>query len=334
MTSAGEDPAADITAAFGTFDLDEDDNDNKPTIDSYDPFGVGAPTPKKVSPEKKKSPSKKASPEKKDPPKKYLAKDVKANSVPPLIAINFKIHEEISSIATMDPELEGSSEIMVQGGVMAQMTSSDAHKNHPWILDGKTRGGEMVDITPNVSYSKKYDARGQQKKVSVITIPKTTVGFVPIASYHFKETIDHMPLLLERRVTRKGDMVQVAVQVRSKLTNLYDLTDLSITMALPDPVIEDDVEVNVGEGTYEQMKRVITWKLSALQKGDSFMVSVRCLVNEDADDASLKFPIILRCSSLDQISTGEFIAVEAMGYPAALTTEVISRTFRLIHRLK
>ena len=139
---------------------------------------------------------------------------------------------------------------------------------------------------------------------------------------------------MERRVTRKGDIVQVAVQVRSKLTNLYDLTDLSITLALPDPVIGEDVEVNVGEGVYEEVKRIITWKLSALQKGDSFMVSVRCLVNDDADDASLKFPIILRCSSLDQISTGEFNAVEATGYPAALSSEVISRTFRLIHRVK
>lgn len=147
--------------------------------------------------------------------------------------------------------------------------------------------------------------------------------------------MNHPPIqLLERRVTRKGEMVQVAVQVRSKLTNIYDLTDVSITLALPDPVIGDEVEVNVGEGVYEAVKRVITWKLSALQKGDSFMVSVRCLVNDNADDASLKFPVILRCSSLDQISTGAFKAVEAAGYPASLSSEVISRTFRLIHRLK
>lgn len=126
----------------------------------------------------------------------------------------------------------------------------------------------------------------------------------------------------------------MAVQVRSKLTNLYDLTDLSITLALANCVISEEVEVNVGEGTYEQMKRVITWKLGALQKGDSFMVSVRCLVSEGAEDNELKFPVILRCSSLDQISTGEFKAVEATGYPASLSTEVISRTFRLIHRLK
>lgn len=201
MTSASEDPAPDITAAFGTFDLDDEaDVNDKPTIDSYDPFGVGAPQPKKVSRSKKTSPAKKVSPEKKGPPKKYLAKDVKVNSVPPLIAINFKIHEEISSIATMDPELEGASEILVQGGVMAQMTSSDAHKNLPWILDGKTKQEEEVDITPNVSYSKKWDARGQKNKVSVITIPKTTVGFVPIASYYFKETIDHMPLVSKQEV--------------------------------------------------------------------------------------------------------------------------------------
>jgi hypothetical protein len=140
--------------------------------------------------------------------------------------------------------------------------------------------------------------------------------------------------LLERRVTRNGDKVQVAIQVRSKLSNPYDLTDLSVTLALPDPVIEEDVEVNVGDGEFDKIKRVVTWRLSSLQKGDSFMVSAKSLVNEDAEDTSLKYPVILRCSSLDQISTGEFKAIEASGYPATLSSEVISRTFRLIHRLK
>lgn len=217
MTSASENPAAEITAAFGTFELhDETTDDDKATIDCYDPYGVGTPSPKKESPGKKlskdKKPTEKKTPEKKVP---YLADDVVANSVPPLISINFKIHEEISSIASVDSEIEGSSEIMVQGGIMALMSSSDALKNAPWILDCKTKNGSKVDITPNVSYSKKYDVRGQRNKVNLMTIPKATVGFVPVASYYFKETIDHMPVVSKHKLSNYLN----AVRLHWRLTN-------------------------------------------------------------------------------------------------------------------
>jgi hypothetical protein len=140
--------------------------------------------------------------------------------------------------------------------------------------------------------------------------------------------------LLEKRVTRKQNKVQIAIQVRSKLTNAYDLTDLSITLGISDPVVEDYVEINVGEGDFDKVQRTITWKLTSLEKGDSFMVSARALVNEDTPDTAMQFPVVLRCSSLDQISTGEFEAVEASGYPATLTSTIVSKTFRMIHRLK
>eukprot|EP00980_Cylindrotheca_fusiformis_P000164 scaffold26_cov117-Cylindrotheca_fusiformis.AAC.5 len=314
---------------FGTFEVpDEPEADAQTaTLENYDPFDIGTSPPKKASPQIKLQPPPLSKERPREQSKKAALKkasEVHSQAIPPLMAVNFKIHEEISSYATMDPDLEGSSEIFVQGGVLAQVTSSDALKNSPWVLLGTTKDGNIIDVVPNASYTTRYETRGDRDKVCIIKIPKSTVAFVPVGSYHFTETIEHMPLLLERRVTRKGDKVQVAIQVRSKLSNPYDLTDLSITLAFPDPVIEEDVEVNVGEGEFDKIKRSVTWRLSALQKGDSFMVSVRTVVNENTEDTSLQFPVLLRCSSLDQISTAEFKAVEANGFPATLSSEVSS----------
>jgi hypothetical protein len=183
---------------FGTFEIDEETNNgenNRPDIESYDPFDIGGSPPKKKSPIKKK----------KDPvmnKAKVVKKVVKSQSagpsamLPPRLTVNFKIHEEISSLAYVDIENEGASEILVQGGLFAQVTSSDALKNSPFILAGTSKAtGEPIDIIPNMSYARTYESRGEQSKISVIKIPKTEVNFVPVGSFRFSERIDHMPLV-------------------------------------------------------------------------------------------------------------------------------------------
>lgn len=315
----------DIDAAFGTFDYDESGNDAA-DVESYDPFDIGTESPKKTSKMQMV------------PKETVVPKQTKIMSnvtLPPKLKVNFKVHEEISSVAKVDSELEGSSEVTVQGTVMAQVMSSDAIKNAPFIFMGSVKArDEPVDIIPNETYTKTYETRGDTKTVNVIRIPKTAVEYVPIGRYAFTETIEHMPLLLERRVTRKGTKVQVAIQVRSKLSNVDSIRDLIITLALADPIIEETLEVNAGGGEFEKMKRVVTWKLPLLKRGDSYMVSARALLAENTKDADLKFPVMLRCNSRDQISTGEFKAMEANGYPATVSSTVEYKTYRMIHRLK
>ena len=135
-------------------------------------------------------------------------------------------------------------------------------------------------------------------------------------------------------MTRKDTKVQVAIQLRSKLSNPDDIRDLTITLAVADPVIEETLEVNSGEGIFDPVKRIVTWNLSHLKKGDSFMVSCRALVGENTNDSGLTFPVMLRCNSKDQISTGVFKAIEASGYPATVSSSVEHKTYRMIHRLK
>jgi hypothetical protein len=130
--------------------------------------------------------------------------------------------------------------------------------------------------------------------------------------------------------------VQIAIQVRSKLSNPDDLTEFSIALSISENVVGNSVEIASGEGEYDRMKRTVTWKIPHLRKGESFMVSVRgkLLDEAKAGDVELKFPVMLRCRSEDQISSTRFQAIEASGYPATVSFSTTGNTFRMIHRLK
>ena len=133
----------------------------------------------------------------------------------------------------------------------------------------------------------------------------------------------------------------MAFQVRSKLSNLDDLKDISIVVSLDEHVIGDSVAITSQQqeqqkGDWDRSKRVIKWKLDSLPKGESFMVTARARVTLDAEAyqaEQLHFPVLMRCSSNDQISTVHLQAIEASGYPATISHSTVSKTFRLVHRL-
>jgi hypothetical protein len=133
-----------------------------------------------------------------------------------------------------------------------------------------------------------------------------------------------------------GNAVRVAVQVRSKLSNNGDITDFTIAVAVPERVNGETVEISRGSGVYDDLKRTIKWKVGKLLKGESFMVSAQAQLWSSAtkeDQVTLKFPVLLRCSSLDdQISNVELRAVEADGFPSTVSFNR-SFSFELLHRL-
>ena len=142
--------------------------------------------------------------------------------------------------------------------------------------------------------------------------------------------------LLERKVSRAKAKVQVALQVRSKLSNPDDLLEFSIALSMSDKVDSDSIEVNVGTGEWDRMTRTVVWKLDQLPKGESFMVSVRAKLTEEnaaMTNPGLKFPVMMRCKCKDQISSAAFQAVEANGYPASVASTTVQKTYRIIHRL-
>jgi hypothetical protein len=128
----------------------------------------------------------------------------------------------------------------------------------------------------------------------------------------------------------------MAFQVRSKLTNRDDLNEFSMAVAMDEHVVGDSVAITSGNGEWDRAKRTIVWKLVNLPKGDSFMVMARARVTPEGEELAsgeLKFPVMMRCKSQDQISTVHFQAIEASGYPATISYSTAAQSFRLVHRL-
>mmetsp|Transcript_22584 Transcript_22584/g.33354 ORF Transcript_22584/g.33354 Transcript_22584/m.33354 type:complete len:307 (+) Transcript_22584:58-978(+) len=257
-------------------------------------------------------------------------------ALPPKVIVKFRAHEEVSSLASNSPGEEGASSVHIEGKLAAQVTSSDAMRNVPFCLVAANSTNEDIKFVPNDNYAVKSSSQLPNHAMSLFQIPKTEYGAVTIGSYSLTETVQHMPLLVERKVSAHSNMVRVAVQIRSKLSNLGDLKDITIAVSLPDRVNGETVEVLKGSGIYDDLKRTIKWSKSALVKGESFMVSAEAKLfptstNDEGED--LKFPVLLRCiSSEDQISTVDFGAIETAAHPSSVSHSC-SSSFRLLHRL-
>jgi hypothetical protein len=101
-------------------------------------------------------------------------------------------------------------------------------------------------------------------------------------------------------------------------------------------VVGDSVAITSGKGEWDRAKRTTTWKVESLLKGESFMVTARVRVTPEGEVLSseeLHFPVMMRCKSKDQISTVNFQAIEASGYPATISCSTSPQNFRLVHRL-
>jgi Adaptor complexes medium subunit family len=251
----------------------------------------------------------------------------KGIALPPKINVKLAVAEEVSS--TANPEGEGSCNISVEGSIHAQVQCSDAMKNAPFCLIPQALQKDEGTVTfhPNLDFA----TDGNTVHDCLYRIPKHEIGLVPILRYSLNNKIQHMPLLLERKVTVGGLMCRIAIQVRSKLSNNGNLQNFTIAVAVPECVNGATMEIVRGEGDYDDLKRVIVWKLDELPKGESFMVSAQAKLWEPATD--IQFPVLLRCmSAADQISDLDFKVTAAAGYPSSIT---FNRTcsFRLLHRL-
>mmetsp|Transcript_5053 Transcript_5053/g.12916 ORF Transcript_5053/g.12916 Transcript_5053/m.12916 type:complete len:326 (+) Transcript_5053:127-1104(+) len=309
------------------------------SAEDFDPFNIGVATTTNAKSESPASPQSAAV----DDNKSILSV---SSALPPRIIVKFKIQEEVSSISYIneDEETGGSSDVQIEGTVLAQVVSSDAKKNIPFFIIPSADDSEFIDFKPNKKYANKFtDENGRISKanISIVNIPKETFGFVDIGCYRVSQSMEHMPLLLEQKVVRSKSKIQIAIQVRSKLTNPDDLKDFSIAVHIPKQVDEKSVSIATGDGDFEPWKRCIIWEKENLPKGQSFMVSAKCLLDKSHDvpegtseDDGLRFPVMMRCRSKDQISSVQVQALEATGHPASVSSSVIGQTYRIVHRLK
>lgn len=251
--------------------------------------------------------------------------------LPPRVHVKLTLHEEVSSVAKTGPNNEGCSEVSIEGIIYAQVQSSDAKKNAPFAVVSPPFHGGSLQVRPNAMFAAAGTGR---TALHVVKVPKHEIGKVAVAYYSLMEEVRHMPILLERKVTVHETSVRVAIQIRSKLTNQGDMKDFTIAVAIPERVDGESIEILRGDGTWDELKRTVKWKLASLDKGESFMVSAQAkLWKPLGDGEEVAFPVLLRCvSAADQIGSIDFQATEAEGHQVRITSST-THSFRLLHRL-
>lgn len=147
-----------------------------------------------------------------------LSNESPALLIAPKVLVKFKVHEEIASIASIsrDDGTATTSQVYVEGTIQAQVVSSDALKNAPFVLrktkitnpaaaaDGSNNTDddntkETLEFIGNEKYTKDFQSAknnsGNQKMDHVVKIPKDIVSFVNVGSYTSSCRVDHMPLV-------------------------------------------------------------------------------------------------------------------------------------------
>jgi hypothetical protein len=190
--------------------------------DIFDPFGLGASFEDNVSTASPQPPPEltrltRTPPARADdalggsPPQKKSSakakkkgsptKQIKGQALPPKLLVRFTYHEEISSIAKVGAENEGSSDVSVEGTLQAQVQSSDAKKNSPFMLVANISQGGNLEFRPNKEFvstpASSINAVPSQTVELMVNIPKTEIGSSLLGNYALTEEVRHMPIVSE-----------------------------------------------------------------------------------------------------------------------------------------
>jgi hypothetical protein len=158
----------------------------------------------------------------------------------------------------------------------------------------------------------------------------------------------NMPLLVQSKATLRENICRVGIQIRSNLGNQGDINDLSINIPIPNTLQESTVKITRGAdtGSWDECKRMVTWKIGTLPHGQSVLVSVEAEISHTMaqliladDDAKSKFnekihcPVLVRCSSSsDTLTDFTLSASPWMEDPSNLSLQQ-AQSYRLLHRV-
>mmetsp|Transcript_37629 Transcript_37629/g.44862 ORF Transcript_37629/g.44862 Transcript_37629/m.44862 type:complete len:350 (+) Transcript_37629:95-1144(+) len=261
------------------------------------------------------------------------------SALPPKVVVSLVIHEEATSQQEKKNDLDDIvSHVKIEGTAHAQLVSSNAGENPPFqlkVFDPDYPADDKFVLNKNfiIEEEQALDGSGIKRLV----VPKKVIGQIQLASWERTVVKRFMPVLLQSKVIRtakNSNRCMVAIQLRSNLNNKGSLKALTATVAVPPTVIGTSLEIKQGEGTFDDLKRIITWTLKELPVGKSLMFGfeVDILAALPPEDVP-KFPILIRCRSTDDTISSVEVNLEKMqGHPATLVVNTYA-SFRLLHRL-
>lgn len=257
----------------------------------------------------------------------------------PRVNVKIFIHEEVAATQDKKPSIDDVVSHVLLDGRVDVIVSSLHPQNPPFsirILDPD----EPEDLQSSIQFNQSFLNFHGPQEYNTLSLPKSIRDKCNIATYHRSLTKKFMPILVQSKVNRFGDnseRCQIAVQLRSNLNNIGSLKDITVAVAVPPTVIGKTISIGAGPGNgeYDELKRVIFWKVRELNQGSSMVFTAEASVTSTilVDDLP-RFPVLLRCKSIqDTISS---IQVDCKQIDAAhpITLNVsLERSFQLLHRL-
>ena len=184
-----------------------------------------------------------------------------------------------------------------------------------------------------------------------VDIPKSQKAGYEILNYSMSVQTQNMPILVQAKAAIKENKCRVIVQIRSNLSNVGDLSNFTIIVAIPTTLVAETVKVTKGDnGVWDSLKRIVTWKIGHLPHGESCLVSAEAdlrlspavanLVhdnpfNNKAVESKIHCPVLVRClSEVDQVSDLT-LAATPLQNERGVATIVQNRlsSYQLLHRV-
>lgn len=257
----------------------------------------------------------------------------------PRVNVKIFIHEEVAATQDKGSSLDDVSSHVMLDGTVGAIVSSLHPQNPPFsirVLDPDY----PEESQNNIQFNQTYISFHGPLEYNTISVPKAIREVINVASYHRSVTKQIMPVLVQSRVHRFGENLnrcQVAVQIRSNLNNVGNLKEITLAVAVPPTVIGKSIHVvpGPGNGEYDDLRRVLCWKMNELDHGSSILFSAEASVTSKLlIDELPKFPVLLRCKSTEDTVSSIQVDCKQLDAAHPVTLNVtMERSFQLLHRL-
>lgn len=178
----------------------------------------------------------------------------------------------------------------------------------------------------------RYDCGDKLIPVPLVRIQLNVRLFIQLQ--HISKTIIIYLQRVQSKVRTNGVVCRVALQISSNPSNEKPLTELTITLSVPESVIGESVITQPEGGIWIAKKRHVVWCVKELGSGEKFVLQAQFQLKKGTleNGDSPAFSTMVQCQSMSaQLSNVSLDCCDAKGFPGEVNVK-IARRFRISQR--
>lgn len=173
------------------------------------------------------------------------------------------------------------------------------------------------------------------RRVFSVNVPEHEASCdIQMIKYSCCSSLRPVPFLVQGKVRIAGRFCRVGVKIRANPSNKKSLENMAILLPVPPDIRGDTAKMSRRGGTWDAMKRIITWTVSEVQCGETVeMESQFEFVSGEKNPFPPKFPVLVRCDAVgDQLSGVKVDLIASDESPVSTLTLDLGKAFRVLHR--